>query len=634
MSYITSDIKTGSIEQLRNLTPLELKQYDLFYCIEDGKEGNFKVDLTDTTSVDNLGTILVTTSGVRLKRVIENGEVCPEWFGAKGDGTTDDKTAIQNALNAGKNVLFAENKTYITTRLQLKDNQSLKGRNTTLKLKSNSNDYIILCFTPVSDIKIEGIKFDGNELLNTNNPPAVEFRGSSNIQISDCKFENCSKFFLLNFDGCTNKKITNCRFYNYYEAGINNCVLNTSATNAGNIEIENCYFEKMTSSVGAGILLKNQGYNCFVRNCYFTDQHDSAIIVTSGHDIEISECSGDTFGASIWFGSYGVEPDISKIKVSDCRLKSENDVSIGITNTTYFQVSDCNLSFCGMDGLWLETCEFGTVSNCNITNNGGQHRAGRENGIFLTDNATAAKQCRNITIKGCRIGNDGTTFINQKYGINHGSYSDYIETTNCTFFANTVKNIATIDGRQLNCIHTNNIPNYSSQPSGSQNLVADFLLSKVVYTELYDNIYTFSLKNASKGDIVTLIIAQKSLATYTVNAWASNVKFQGGAIPRISQGVGKIDVFSFLYDGTNYIECSKQPVFGNVALVNGVATIYTPSVTPNSGVFPVTKTIIGTSAHAYTYDVGTAGTLVITARQSNGNVETGCNSIVTYQIIN
>ena len=102
MSYITSDIKTGSIEQLRNLTPLELKQYDLFYCIEDGKEGNFKVDLTDTTSVDNLGTILVTTSGTRLKRVITNNEVFPEWFGAVGDGVADDYFALQGAIFAAQ----------------------------------------------------------------------------------------------------------------------------------------------------------------------------------------------------------------------------------------------------------------------------------------------------------------------------------------------------------------------------------------------------------------------------------------------------------------------------------------------------------------------------------------------------
>lgn len=69
MSYITSDIKTGNISQLRNLTPLELKQYDLFYCVEDGKEGNFKVDLTDTTSLDDGLNVLISNTTVRLKRI-------------------------------------------------------------------------------------------------------------------------------------------------------------------------------------------------------------------------------------------------------------------------------------------------------------------------------------------------------------------------------------------------------------------------------------------------------------------------------------------------------------------------------------------------------------------------------------
>ena len=68
MSYITSDIKTGTITQLRNLTSIELKQYDLFYCIEDGKEGNFKVDLTDTTSLDDGLNVLISNT-IRLKRI-------------------------------------------------------------------------------------------------------------------------------------------------------------------------------------------------------------------------------------------------------------------------------------------------------------------------------------------------------------------------------------------------------------------------------------------------------------------------------------------------------------------------------------------------------------------------------------
>jgi len=65
----------------------------------DGGEGTFYQDPADTTSNDNGGTIIVDADGKRWKRIIHDA-VMPTWFGAVGDGATDDTAAVSAAIDA------------------------------------------------------------------------------------------------------------------------------------------------------------------------------------------------------------------------------------------------------------------------------------------------------------------------------------------------------------------------------------------------------------------------------------------------------------------------------------------------------------------------------------------------------
>jgi hypothetical protein len=68
-----------------------------FYTIDKNQEGDWYYDASDTTSPDNLGTVLVTSDGKRIKRILKD-YVSIEWFGAIGDNSTDNVSAINNTI--------------------------------------------------------------------------------------------------------------------------------------------------------------------------------------------------------------------------------------------------------------------------------------------------------------------------------------------------------------------------------------------------------------------------------------------------------------------------------------------------------------------------------------------------------
>lgn len=93
----------------------------------DGAHGKFWRDDADTTSSDNDGTILVDSLGRRWKRKF-TGSVNVKWFGAKGDNSTDDTSAFQNALATKLNVYAPKCTGYkVSGELNLSTGQSLYG---------------------------------------------------------------------------------------------------------------------------------------------------------------------------------------------------------------------------------------------------------------------------------------------------------------------------------------------------------------------------------------------------------------------------------------------------------------------------------------------------------------------------
>lgn len=89
-----------------------------YYTLGDGGEGMFWYNPSDTTTPDNGGTIIVDAAGNRWYREITDGSLQVKWFGAKGDGSTDDTTPFQHAIaavSASGGVIFVPAGTFLIT---------------------------------------------------------------------------------------------------------------------------------------------------------------------------------------------------------------------------------------------------------------------------------------------------------------------------------------------------------------------------------------------------------------------------------------------------------------------------------------------------------------------------------------
>ncbi|MCU6708924.1 tail fiber domain-containing protein [Paenibacillus sp. J5C_2022] len=160
-----SFLVTTTIEELRTIS--EPDEHTFYFVVDAGQEGVFYYDSADTASEDNTGTVLVSISGKRFKRVYD-GAVRVDWFGAQGDGVADDTQAIIAADNEADGGIVLLTKAYV---------YSQSGH----KLKSRfAGNGSLLNYTGVYDLSFTG---SGNNDAVVTGSYTGGFEGSFLIEI-------------------------------------------------------------------------------------------------------------------------------------------------------------------------------------------------------------------------------------------------------------------------------------------------------------------------------------------------------------------------------------------------------------------------------------------------------------------
>jgi hypothetical protein len=294
--------------------------------------GKIKTKTADTvTEVDLLATVESdgTIAKISPSLLGINVYVTPEQYGAIGDGTTNDNTAVQNAINTGKAVILS--KTYLVTDLEIPANASLQGLGTGI-LKTTSNNYVLEILT--QDVTISGLTFLGSGRdtgLTNQNALEITGMGADNTIVSDCRFFNFGGSAFLN-EGNGNRQ---------------------SGSTVSNSFIHNCNY---------GIRLFNEGeYNSFVgvsvEDCNF-GFHNSAgnNTFTGGRLIEN--------GTNVYLGT-GVNDGHGVVSATTINHGVNYNVySDGVVNNFLFD--GCmlylgNVSINNSNGIRFNACEFSLI---------------------------------------------------------------------------------------------------------------------------------------------------------------------------------------------------------------------------------------------------------------------------------
>lgn len=229
----------------------------LYFVRDEGKEGHFRVDLADTTSADNTGTIVVAASGTRFKRLMVDDTIDVRWFGAKGDGTTDDTEAIRGTIAyvsssfpGGGVVYFPNGKYRITDGFTLTGQKvSLLGTKAELFLDNTSDTVTVLTFLNCTEFFVENLKISSSKTtkLFSKQAHGLNVRDSSKFKLSS--LDVSYRTDAMNITHCNNFTVEGNDVYYLGEEGIR-------IGGSWNWRVAN---NRIHDHNGDGILLKHAG---------------------------------------------------------------------------------------------------------------------------------------------------------------------------------------------------------------------------------------------------------------------------------------------------------------------------------------------------------------------------------------
>ncbi len=442
----------------------------------DGGGGTFVVDAADTTSSDNGGTIIVDVAGRRWYRIYEDA-ISVKWFGAKGDGVTDDTAACQSAFDAapalGNAVRFPASKGVylLSSALAAPVGLNIEGDGTTASIiyqSSATEDGITYANAPSAFFTGGSVRNIAIRAATEINPTSVGSSGTGlSVQSANDNFilENVdvAGFGIgINLDGCWNSRFSNFRVFTFTTAGLQ-IGANSSYPITGGNRFSGALITNESNSAGSGVstgvsLVQSAG------DYFFGIEADSCAqgwVINPGSGQSVYYCTfvgclADTNGYGWNFNA--VNGTILSLVCTNCWASYNTNTGILFTGSAADLVSvrwvGGRIRENGTVGVDITGGTAIAIQDSSITANNRLGAAGANGGIGIAANVGG------VTITGNTIGNYASSTLNQGSSvvISSGTGSNILVTNNMTIGTPSGGAAAIVnDSTGTNVLVTNNV---------------------------------------------------------------------------------------------------------------------------------------------------------------------------------
>jgi hypothetical protein len=317
-----------------------------------------------------------------------NGIVSVKDFGAKGDGVTDDRVAIQNALNTGKAIYFPtpDVSYYISDSVSPLNNQLVYGDGASSKIQVPDGSVNAFYVNAVTNVTIRDLNISTVAQINaTAYKAAVLCFNSTKITVQGIFGSNLGYWGvgLYNSSYC---KVIGCRFENWFG----------TASDSTNIAIFN--------NSSYNLIENNYCYGASNHGIFMQDPYSSA--TPTGNIITGNYISGQTWdGISIYVTTaYDTKTLVTNNNIKDITgtgLAGNSGHGIYIQSAGGTIVSDNNISNCCISTITFETQVVGHIGVA--TGDTTTYPTGTINEVIVSNNRINAPRGPGIAVQACGV---------------------------------------------------------------------------------------------------------------------------------------------------------------------------------------------------------------------------------------